>query len=189
MHIQIHDIDGKPFVANPYQTGTYIREDVFWRQFSITCFGEIEYLEDDPVYGTWRRSHSLDLGHHGLIEDAKALAEAVIAQRDFDLLDYPEALAFHPERIQIRDRSNCLVLAGQAWGNCVRWSIPVASDEEAGEVAKRANALRDEASFEAGWDNFSTAQGLRLQASVLEGRLVAHFWRVHARKVALAATS
>lgn len=35
--------------ARAPQARTYIREDVFRRQFIVICQGEIEYPEDDPI--------------------------------------------------------------------------------------------------------------------------------------------
>lgn len=189
MQPKTHHFDGIPYVATPYRDGTYIREDVFWCQFNITCQGNVEYPEDDPIHGTWWTPHTLVLGQHGLIGAAMSLANARVSRHDFDLSDGPEALDYAPELIVIRDRSDRLVLAGQAWGNSIRWCMPVASDDEAAVVAKEVGDLRGEASYEAGRDNFSTAQGLRLRARVLEGRLVDRFWRCHAHRAVQAAMS
>lgn len=183
MQPKIHHFDGVAFVATPYRAGTYLRKDVFWRQFTVTCQGNVEYREDDPVYGCWWTPQTLVLGTCGLIEDAMSLANTRVSQHDFDLTDASDALSFAPELIVIRDRDQRLVLAGQVRGDTVRWCIPVASDEEASQIVKEVAELRSEASYEAGWDNFSTAQGLRFRARVLEGRLVDRFWRHHARQV------
>ncbi|ABI58366.1 hypothetical protein [Nitrosomonas eutropha] len=188
MQPKTHHIEGVAFIATPYRAGTYLRKDVFWRQFTITCQGNVEYLEDDPVYGSWWTPHTLILGNCGLIQDAMSLANTRVSQHDFDLTDAIDALNFAPELIVIRDRDGRLVLAGQVRGDNVRWCIPVASDEETEQIVKEVAELRSEASYEAGWDNFSTAQGLRFRARVLEGRLVDRFWRFHTRKVVLEAT-
>lgn len=50
MQPKTHVVDGVTFVATPYRAGTFVREDVFRRQLTITCRGEVEYPEDDPVY-------------------------------------------------------------------------------------------------------------------------------------------
>ena len=80
-------------------------------------------------------------------------------------------------------------LTGQVWGAGIRWSEPITSDEEAAAVAKQVDDLRGEASYEAGWDNYSTAEGLRLRARVLAGRLVDPFWQAHARRAVQASTA
>lgn len=94
MQPKIHVVDGVTFVATPYRAGTFIREDVFWRQFTITCQGYIEYPEDDPVFGTWWTPHILELGQHGLIEEALALAADELSKDEFDLRSEIEALDF-----------------------------------------------------------------------------------------------
>lgn len=48
MQPKAHVVDGVTFVATPYRAGTFIREDVFWRQFTITCQGQVEYVEETP---------------------------------------------------------------------------------------------------------------------------------------------
>ncbi|MFT3803453.1 MAG: hypothetical protein QM766_19850 [Burkholderiaceae bacterium] len=178
----IHHFDGVPFIADPYRAGSYLREDVFWRQFTITCQGEVEYLEDDPTYGTFWRSCTLEIGRCGLIEQAMTQAEQCLAEHRFDLTDDDEALRFRPEQFVVVDRSQRLVLSGEVRTRGIRWCPPVTSDQEAEEVTKAARALYDEACDEHGWDNYSTAQRLRLRAAVLQGRLVDRFWRVPGRK-------
>jgi len=188
MQPKTHHFEGVAFIATPYRAGTYIRKDVFWRQFTISCQGNVEYPEDDPIYGSWWTPHTLVLGKCGLIENAMSLANTRVSHQDFDLSDAIDALNFAPELIIIRDRDQRLVLAGHVRGDTVTWCTPVASDEEAELIAKEVAELRSEASYEAGWDNFSTAQGLRFRARVLEGRLVDRFWRHHTRKIVPEAT-
>ncbi|MGB3288590.1 MAG: hypothetical protein WBA83_04900 [Burkholderiaceae bacterium] len=188
MHPKTLHFDGVAFVATPYRVGIYIRKEVFWRQFCVTCQGNVEYPEDDPIYGSWWTPHTLVLGQCGLIEDAMALAKARVSHHDFDLSGAIDALSFSPELIVIRDGDGRLVLAGQVRENSVRWCLPATSDEETEQIVNEVAELRREASYEAGWDNFSTAQGLRLRARVQEGRLVDRVWRDHTRKVVPAAT-
>jgi len=182
MQPAIHHFDGVPFVADPYRAGTYVREDVFWRQFTITCRGEVEYHEDDPIYGTFWRPCTLEIGQCGLIEQAISLIEQCYAEDRFDLSDDDEALSFRPESFTVVDRNERLVLTGEVRTPGIRWCLPVTSDQEAEQVIKEARALYDEASYEHSWDNYCTAKNLRLQARVLQGRLVDRFWRVPARK-------
>ncbi|WP_269495636.1 hypothetical protein [Castellaniella sp. S9] len=188
MQPKIYHFEGVAFIATPYRAGTYLPKDVFWRQFTITCQGNVEYPEDDPVYGSWWTPQTLVLGKCGLIEDAMSLANTRVLHHDFDLTDASNALSFAPELIIVRDRGQRLVLAGQVRGDTVRWCIPVASDDETEQIVNEVAELRSEASYEAGWDNFSTAQGLRFRARVLEGRLVDRFWRHYTHKVVLEAT-
>ena len=85
MQPKTHVVDGVTFVATPYRAGTLIREDVFWRQFTVTCQGYVGYPEDDPIYGTYWMPSVLELGQRGLIEDAMALALACVSEDEFDL--------------------------------------------------------------------------------------------------------
>lgn len=189
MQPKTHVIDGVTFVATPYRAGTFIREDVFWRQLTVTCQGYVEYVEDDPIYGTYWVPSILELGERGLIEDAMALALACVSEHEFDLNPDSDALDFRPELVLVRDSLNRLVLTGQVWGAGIRWSEPITSDEEAAAVAKQVDDLRGEASYEACWDNYSTAEGLRLRARVLVGRLVDPFWQAHARRAVQASAA
>ena len=189
MQPKTHVVDGVTFVATPYRAGTFIREDVFWRQFTVTCQGYVEYIEDDPIYGTYWTPSTLEFGQHGLIEEAMALALACVSADEFDLCPDTDALDFRPELVLVRDSLGRLVLTGQVWGASIRWSEPIASDEEAASVARQVNDLQGEASYEAGWDNYSTAEGLRLRARVLAGRLVDPFWQAHARRAVQASAA
>ena len=190
MQPKTHVVDGVTFVATPYRAGTFIREDVFWCQFTITCQGYIEYPEDDPVFGTWWTPHILELGQHGLIEDALALAADELSKDEFDLRSEIEALDFRPELVLIRDSLDRLVVSGEVQcGGRIRWCEATASDAEAADVAKQVDDLRSEASYEAGWDNHSTAERLRLRARVLAGRLVDPFWQAHARRAVQASAA
>ena len=183
-------VDGVTFVATPYRAGTFVREDVFRRQLTITCRGEIEYPEDDPVYGTWWTPHLVTLGECGLIEEAMALASTHLAKDEFDLNSEIDALGFRPELVLIRDSLDRLVVSGEVQcGGRIRWCEATASDAEAADVAKQVDDLRSEASYEAGWDNHSTAERLRLRARVLAGRLVDPFWQAHARRAVQASAA
>ncbi|MCU7371056.1 hypothetical protein PEC18_09300 [Paucibacter sp. O1-1] len=183
-------VDGVTFVATPYRAGTFVREDVFRRQLTITCRGEIEYPEDDPVYGTWWTPHLVTLGECGLIEEAMALASTHLAKDEFDLNSEIDALGFRPELVLIRDALGRLVLTGHAiTGGDIRWGEPVTSDAEIAAIAQQVDELRGEAFYEAGWDNHCTAEGLRRRARALEGRLVDPFWQKHARQAVLNAAA
>ncbi len=181
MSLQVRYHDGIPYVVTPYQTGTSIREDAFWRQFRVLCDGELSFMEDIPIFGTWQLAYQFDLGHCGLIEDAIALSETCIREHKFNLDDHPDTLGFRPQLIRLLDDRRRLVLAGDVRGDGIGWCVPVASEAEAKDVARQANELHCKASFEAGWDNHCTAKRLHLEADVLEGRLVDRFWREHAK--------
>src|SRR3546814_14789951 len=98
---------------SPDRAGTYLRKDVFWRQFTVTCQGNVEYPEDDPVYGSWWTPQTLVLGKCGLIEDAMSLANTRVLHHDFDPTDASDALSFAPKLIIEIGRASCRERVGQ----------------------------------------------------------------------------
>ncbi|SMH27933.1 hypothetical protein [Mesorhizobium australicum] len=146
----------------------------------VDCLGEIEYPEDDPIYGSYTVPHTVELAQCASLAEAIACVER-LARQDEIATGEDGALGFLPRLFIVRDGEHCLVLAGEPWRRSVRWCEPVASDGEARLIVEKASKLRGEASFEAGWDNHSTARSLRFRASALEGRLVDPSWRQAAR--------
>lgn len=147
----------------------------------ITCVGEVEYTEDDPALGTWWQQQTVTLGRCASIAEAITFVTLAVASGDFQL-DDDEALGISPRLFVILDRDKHLVLAGEVWGSEIRWCDPVSNNTEARQVVEGASRIRADASYEAGWDNHSTAKGLRHKASVLEGRLVDAAWRDEVRR-------
>lgn len=152
----------------------------------ITCLGEIEYPEDDLTYGSYTVPDTITLAVCDTLDAAIACVERLVRQDDMPTGN-DDALRFLPRLFVIIDGEQCLVLAGEPWRYCIRWCEPVASNGEARLVIEKASKLRGQASFEADWDNHSTARHLRFRASVLEGRLVDPFWRQAARTALLQA--
>lgn len=149
-------------------------------QFSVCCKGQAKYPEDDPIYGTFSMENVVDLGAFDSLDQAIAVIEVRTARDDIEAAS-EDAMSFSPRLFKISDDNGRLVLAGEVHGDTVSWCIPVVSDEEEEQLSAKIEALHAEASFELGWDNFSTAKRLRFQASVLEGRLVDPLWRNAAR--------
>lgn len=152
----------------------------------VTCLGEIEYVQDDPVHGTYCVVTTIDLAQCGSLAEAIATVEG-FAGRDRIETGEDGAVGFEPRLFVIVDGQQRRVLAGEPWRRGVRWCEPVDSDGEARVVVAEASKLRGEAAIEAGWDNYSTARNLRFRASVLEGRLVHADWRQVARAALLQA--
>lgn len=152
----------------------------------ITCLGEIRYPEDDPAYGSYTVVQTTDLDQCDSLNAAIACIERAVGQERIDTTE-DDALGFEPRLFVVLDNEQRQVLAGEPWHRGVRWCDPVASDGEARLVVEKASKLRGEASFEAGWDNHSTARELRFRASVLEGRLVHADWRQETRAALLKA--
>lgn len=142
----------------------------------VTCLGEIEYPEDDPIYGSYSTVTTIELAQCGSLDEAIAFVEGIARQSRIVTGD-DDAIGFQPRLFVVVDSEHRQVLAGEPWQRGIRWCDPVASDGEARLVVAKASKLRGEASLEAGWDNHSTARVLRFRASVLEGRLVHPDWR------------
>lgn len=181
MQLKTFRVDGVPFVVSPYHPGISIREDVFHRQLFVSCSGDIEYLEDFPIYGTYSIGTTLHLGRRGLIEDAMTLAGSHVAADEFDLSGCPEALSFYAELIEIHDERKRLVLTGRVSCRTVDRCEPVSSRAEVIEARKRIDELQSEIFEEMRADNFSTMRCLRKEISALEGRFVDTSWRDHAK--------
>lgn len=175
--LRVFDFNGVPFVETPYRASTYVRQEVFWKQFVVICHGEYEYPEDERIYGTYWTPGSVSLGCFGLVEDAMARATEVALTGEFELDADSEAMSFSGKIVEICDRERRLVLAGEVTGwSGVKWCVPVTTDDEVACVSNRVSELRNEASYEAGWDNYSTAKRLRSRADVLEGCLIHRVW-------------
>ena len=129
MQPKTHHVNGQTFVVSPYRAKTFIRDDVFWRQLTVTCQGHIEYPEGDPAYRTCWAPRTLVLGQHGLIEQAMALAERCVSKHQFGSSLPTWALDFEPELIIVHDAVNRLVLTGHAEHAVIRWCDPVDSED------------------------------------------------------------
>lgn len=152
----------------------------------VTCHGEIEYPQDDPVYGTYTMPGTVTLAECASLDESMACVERHAQQEDLPTGE-DDALGFLPQLFTVLDGEGNLVLAGEPWRHGVKWCDPVASDDEARQVVEQASKLRAEASAEAGWDNHTTARRLSFRARVLEGRLVDPWWRQAVRAALLKA--
>ena len=146
-------------------------------KLSVVCYGRTELPEDDPVYGTYRTRGVVHLGVCVNLDSAITLAERSIALPPLTLIRSRRVLDFAPERIIIRDSKSRLVLAGEITRTYLVWLPPITSDDETYIIRAAAGRLHDEASFERGWDNYSTAEGLERRAEFLEGHLVDPVWQ------------
>jgi hypothetical protein len=146
-------------------------------KLAVTCFGRIELPQDDPVLGTYWQKHATELGVCADLHTAITLAEHAIAQPPLTLIRPAMACDFAPERITIRDAALRLVLAGEIRRAYLVWLPPITSDDETYTIRAAARRLRDDAAFQHGCDNYSTAEGLERRAQFLEGHLVDPVWQ------------
>lgn len=149
----------------------------------LTCQGRAQYREDH-YYGTYQTELTIHLGERHCIQDTISAAAVILANDSFPFDD--ESLGFWPDLFVIHDQVQRLVLAGQAWGDDIRWSEPAASDDQVARVRAEVDQTYEEASFEAGWDNHETARQLRRRARVLKGHLVDVAWRARSRNALVA---
>ncbi len=169
------------FVPNPYTAGGSMREDVFSVQFSVYVELEIGLLDNDRV-STYSQSSSHFVVGAPTVSEAVDLASQFLAKYSHDdALDAVAREYICPEEdclewssaqsVRIYDREHRLIMGGAAAGSTVTWVEPVTSIPERAEVEAKIEALLSEASFEAGWDNYSTAKGLRRTAERLRWKL------------------
>lgn len=167
------------FIHTPYESGVALREDVFHRQFEIRVIGMTEYPEDDPIYGTYYREEILIVCESSTISGAvKKLARLLetcewpVRDEDDDYYDSDLGrdcgpLSFSPRFAEVYDRNNRRVLCGD-FSNGLTWFRPLTTQQDIATLRAKQRSLCEEAAFEAGWDNYSTARDLRAQATRLE---------------------
>lgn len=182
MQLVTQQFNGIAFVLNPYATSQFLRQDLFDRQFQVRLHSQTEYVDDDPLEGTYWMNEASLVGQCGLLDDATPLAEAAVRHmlnRSVPFHQDPgRPLRFAPRRIVINDRFGNQVLYGTVNNGTLGWLKPVEGEAESA-LRKSIDALYAEAAFESGWDNYSTAQELREHARCLERRLVSPQWLPH----------
>lgn len=163
------------FRVNPYVVGGFMREDVFSVQFSVYVKLDIGLLDNDGV-STYTVSANHFVGGTSTVTEAVELVNQFFEQySEDDALDEVASKYICPEEdclewssagcIRICDRDDRLIMGGKPTGTKVSWVKPVTTLSEIAEVRAEMDALLSEASFEAGWDNFSTARRMRRQAA------------------------
>ncbi|MFG6076892.1 hypothetical protein [Erwinia sp. OPT-41] len=167
------------FIHTPYQTGVALREDVFHRQFEIRVIGMTEYPEDDPIYGSYYREEILTVCESstisGAVEKLARLYETdswPIRDEDEDYYDSELGhdcgpLSFSPRFAEIYDRQSRRVLCGD-FSQGLIWFMPLTPPQDIATLQAKQCSLREEAAFESGWDNYSTARELRAQVTRLD---------------------
>ena len=182
MH-EIHVFNGIHFVKNPYRQGSYIREDIFARQFVIQCHARICCEEDDPRYGWFWLDTVLTLGECALIEQAILLAQARI-----HTLEAPEdTFGVEAISVAIMDRTCRTILTGKVRSRKIQWHPPAQTRQEEEAILSKIDLLKSQRSEELRADNYDSMRHLSEQISHLQGTLIHATWKTHAI-AALAAT-
>ena len=158
-------------------------------RFSVDVLGQMEYPEDDPVYGTYWQDGCIQLGRAWTVGEAMNIAAAVWLEDEWDPREQGECywdsdfgrdmgpVSFSPRLIVIRDAQNRKVLTADAAG--LKWNSHVTSEEEISRIAAEKEALMSEAAQESGWDNFETARQLRAKAEATQAGVVDAAWQGH----------
>ncbi|WP_052118552.1 hypothetical protein [Erwinia oleae] len=167
------------FIHTPYQNGVALREDLFHRQFEIRVTGMTEYPEDDPIYGTYYLEETLTVCEFSTISGAVEKLVLLYETDSWPIRDEGEDYydsdlghdcgprSFSPRFAQVYDRQNRRVLCGDFSRGLV-WFKPLTTPQDIATLQAKQCSLREEAAFESGWDNYSTARDLRAQATRLE---------------------
>ncbi|QTL39097.1 hypothetical protein ACNFJN_15665 [Xenorhabdus budapestensis] len=173
-----NDVSKLSFLYTPYEAGISLRSDVFQSQFTVLVDGDAECPEDDPNYGTYYSKKTLTVCKTSTLTDAVQKLKVLIEEdnwafRDEDV-DYYDPdfgrdmgpISFNPRRVTIYDRYNRRVLGGYITPKII-WARSVTRKDELVALEKERQRLRDESSYERGWDNYSTAQYLWTKADSL----------------------
>ena len=170
---------GLAYVDNPYgQRGDRIQKAISDQRFSITIHLSVD-AQDDCGYGSHQYTTCIS-GPTG--PTLTAVTEQMRGLLDDDvstsMVSDPNALSVWPTYVVLNDFNGEPVLAGEYRSGtgedqgCVDWTPLVGDANERLSVGQRIDALRKEAAFESGWDNFLTAEYLRTKARELSWGLL-----------------
>jgi len=159
------------------------------KPFNVIAYGQMEYPEDDPVYGTYWREGSIHLGRAWTVAEAMQIAAAAWLEDEWEPREPGESywdsdfgrdmgpVSFSPRTIIISDEKNRKVLTANAVS--LEWNAHVTCQEEISRLAAERDALLREAALESSWDNFSTAKQLRAKAEATQAGVVDSAWQGH----------
>lgn len=157
------------------------------KPITVRVSGRMEYPEDDPLYGTYTIQTTMQLTKSDSITEAvNAVAEAH-KNNDWNIRDpkrdyYDEdfgrdmgPIRFYPNAVEIVDKDNVRVMAGH-FKSGLTWETP-ATDQEITRIQEQIHSLKEESSFQRGWDNHETGRKLTEQAQRLETKLTGSDYR------------
>ncbi|MDT0177862.1 hypothetical protein Q9R34_17690 [Enterobacter sp. BRE11] len=159
------------------------------KPFNVIAYGQMEYPEDDPVYGTYWREGNIHLGRAWTVAEAMQIAAAAWLEDEWEPREPGESywdsdfgrdmgpVSFSPRTIIISDEKNRKVLTANAVS--LEWNAHVTCQEEISRLAAERDALLREAALESSWDNFSTAKQLRAKAEATQAGVVDSAWQGH----------
>lgn len=159
--------------------------------FLVYVTGQVEYPEDDPLYGTYVTEGTFLVGKAKTIHDALECAKEAFTRGEWivqdeegrdEFVDHLRGrdqgpVSFSERTIEIRDKGDRLVLTGNA--RTLEWHRHLTSPDEIEKIKAQQKDLYQKASYESGWDNYETARQLRRQAEQLSLGFVEECWRNH----------
>lgn len=158
--------------------------------FIVKVKGEMEYPEDDPVFGTYTKIKIISLIEAVSIREAVNAVIDAENENNWRIRDpekdyYDDELgrdmgpiSFTPNTIEILDRDGDRVLSGD-FKSGLKWTNP-ATEEEMLEISKEISTLRREAYHQGLIDNHGTGRDLYAKADRLNCRLISSKYREHA---------
>ncbi|MGX9377403.1 hypothetical protein ACWXV6_21805 [Pantoea ananatis] len=141
------------------------------RPFGLTVSGRMEFPEEDGSLGTYWCDVEVSLGRADSLPEAMELLVKTSLSGDWHQGQYC-ACGFEPHIATITDIARRVVLRGNA--RTLEWAVPETDPAAFERIEAQKQALRGQAAYESGWDNYETARQLRQEADLL------NLTRVHA---------
>ncbi|WP_273759593.1 hypothetical protein [Pantoea ananatis] len=143
------------------------------RPFGLTVSGRMEFPEEDGNSGTYWCDMEISLGRADTLPEAMELLVKTSLSGDWLEGQYC-ALGFEPHIATITDIAHRVVLRGNA--RTLEWAVPETDPAALERIAAQKQALRKQAAYESGWDNYETARQLRQEADLLNLTSVHAVW-------------
>ncbi|MDI3366254.1 hypothetical protein [Pantoea sp. V108_6] len=146
------------------------------RPFGLTVSGRMELPDDDFYPGTYWCDAEVSLGRADSLPEAMELLVKASLSGDWKQ-DEQGGYGFEPHIATITDIARRVVLCGNA--RTLEWAVPETDPAAFERIAAQKQALREQAAYESGWDNFETARQLRQEADMLDVSSVHTVWQNH----------
>jgi len=146
------------------------------RPFGLTVCGRMEFDEDDRNLGTYWRDVEVSLGRADTLPETMELLVKASLSGDWGQSEYG-GYGFDPHIATITDIERRVVLRGNA--RTLDWAVPETDPAAFERIEAQKQALREQAAYESGWDNYETARQLRQKADMLDLTSVHAVWANH----------
>ena len=146
------------------------------RPFGLTVSGRMEFPDDDFYPGTYWCDAEISLGRADSLQEAMELLVKADLSGDWKQEEHG-GYGFEPHIATITDIAHRVVLRGNA--RTLEWAVPETDPAAFERIAAQKQALREQAAYEASWDNHATARQLRQEADMLDVSSVHAVWQNH----------